>query len=148
RSNPINLRALAGIPQDSKVVLYQGGLAAGRGLDVCVRAAAEFPEDVHLIFIGKGRMREELQALAQELGVSDRVHWLPAVEPGELSAYTAAADVGLIPYQPVSRNNQYALPNKVFEYTGAGIPFVASDLPELRGIVEAARCGEVYDPFD
>src|SRR5699024_10970878 len=107
RWNPINLRALAGIPQDSKVVLYQGGLAAGRGLDVCVRAAAEFPEDVHLVFIGKGRMGEELQALGQELGVSDRVHWLPAVEPGELSAYTAAADVGLIPYQPVSRNNQY-----------------------------------------
>src|SRR5699024_11182513 len=82
------------------------------------------------------------------LGVRDRVHWLPAVEPGGLSAYTAAADVGLIPYLPVSRNNQYALPNKVFEYTGAGIPFVASDLPELRRIVEAARCGEVYDPFD
>lgn len=148
RANPIDLRALAGIPETSKVVLYQGGLVPGRGLEVCVRAAPEFPKGVHLIFIGKGKSLDELTALAQDLGVTDRVHFLPAVEPAELSAFTAAADVGVIPYQPVSRNNEYALPNKVFEYTGAGIPFVAADLLELRRIATAARCGEVYDPFD
>lgn len=148
RANPIDLRALAGIPKTSKVVLYQGGLVPGRGLDVCVRAAVSFPEGVHLIFIGKGKSLDELTALAQDLGVTDRVHFLPAVEPAELPAYTVAADVGVIPYQPVSRNNQYALPNKVFEYTGAGIPFVAADLLELRRIATAAHCGQVYDPFD
>lgn len=148
RANPINLRALAGIRETSKVVLYQGGLVPGRGLDVCVRAATDFPDGVHLIFIGKGKSLDELTALAQDLGVTDRVHFLPAVEPGELPAYTVAADVGVIPYQPVSRNNEYALPNKVFEYTGAGIPFVAADLLELRRIATTAHCGEVYDPFD
>lgn len=148
RTNPINLRALAGIPQSSRVVLYQGGLMPGRGLDVCVRAAAGFADGVHLVFIGKGKMLEELTALAEDLGVTDRVHFLPAVEPAELPAYTVAADVGVIPYQPVSRNNEYALPNKVFEYTGAGIPFVAADLRELRRIATSAQCGEVYDPFD
>jgi len=148
RSNPVNLRVLAGIPQDSKVVLYQGGLVPGRGLDVCVRAAEHFPAGVHLIIIGKGKSLDELTSLAEDLGVTERVHFLPAVEPAELPAYTAAADVGVIPYQPVSRNNEYALPNKVFEYTGAGIPFVASDLPELRRIARTTRSGEVYDPFE
>ncbi|MGM1028347.1 MAG: glycosyltransferase [Actinomycetota bacterium] len=148
RANPIDLRALAGIPESAKVVLYQGGLVPGRGLEVCVRAATDFPDGVHLIFIGKGKSLDELTALAEDLRVTDRVHFLPAVEPAELPAYTVAADVGVIPYQPVSRNNEYALPNKVFEYTGAGIPFVAADLLELRRIAAAARCGEVYDPFD
>lgn len=148
RSNPVDLRALAGLRRDAKIVIYQGGLMHGRGLDVCVRAAVHFAEDVHLVLIGKGRMLEELTALADELGVADRVHFLPAVEPGDLPAYTSAADVGLIPYQPVSRNNEYALPNKAFEYPGAGIPFVAADLPELRRIAQTARCGEIYDPFD
>ncbi|MFC7375100.1 glycosyltransferase [Brachybacterium sp. GCM10030268] len=147
RRNPMNLRALAGIAQDAKVLLYQGGFMTGRGLDVCVRAVEHLPPEVHLVAIGKGKMLEELQELARTLEVSDRVHWLPAVEPGELPAYTASADLGVIPYQPVSRNNQYALPNKIFEYTGAGIPFVASDLPELRRIVSTAACGAVYDPF-
>lgn len=148
RSNPVDLRALAGLERDAKIVLYQGGLMSGRGLDVCVRAAVHFDDGVHLLLIGKGRSLDDLTALAGELAVTDRVHFLPAVEPGELPAYTAAADVGVIPYQPVSRNNEYALPNKAFEYPGAGIPFVAADLPELRRIAETARCGEVYDPFD
>lgn len=148
RANPMNVHALAGISQESKIVLYQGGLVPGRGLDVCVRSAVHFSEGVHLVFIGKGKSHEELTELAADLGVTDRVHFLPAVEPAELPAYTAGADVGVIPYQPVSRNNEYALPNKAFEYPGAGIPFVAADLPELRRIAETARCGEVYDPFD
>lgn len=148
RSNPIDLRASAGLKRDAKIVIYQGGLVPGRGLDVCVRAASHFDEGVHLVLIGKGKMLDELTALADELGVIDRVHFLPAVDPGDLPAYTAAADVGVIPYQPVSRNNEYALPNKAFEYPGAGLPFVAADLPELRRIAQTSRCGEVYDPFD
>lgn len=147
RSNPMDLRALTGIPRRSKIVLYQGGLVPGRGLDVCVKAALYFPDGVHLVFVGKGKMHEELVAMADELGVADRVHFLPAVEPGELPAFTAGADVGVIPYQPVSRNNEYALPNKAFEYPAAGIPFVASDLPELRRLTTTAHCGEVYDSF-
>lgn len=148
RSNPMDIRALAGLDRTAKVVLYQGGLVPGRGLDVCVRAAAHFDDGVHLVLIGKGRSRDELVMLAEEAGVGDRVHFLPAVEPGELPAYTSAADVGVIPYQPVSRNNEYALPNKIFEYTGAGIPVVASDLPELRRIVSTSECGVTYDSFD
>ncbi|WP_131105996.1 glycosyltransferase [Ornithinimicrobium sufpigmenti] len=148
RADPIDVRGLLGLAPEAHVVLYQGGLMAGRGLDVCVRAAAHFPDGAHLVFIGDGREKQGLVALAQEVGVRDRVHWLPAVPPAELPAYTAAASVGLIPYQPVSKNNRYALPNKVFEYTGAGVPFVASDLPELRKIVETSGCGEVYDPYD
>ncbi|MCT2035905.1 glycosyltransferase [Helcobacillus massiliensis] len=147
-AQPQDLRALAGIGPDTVVVLYQGGLMAGRGLDVCVRAAAHLPEQVHLVFIGKGRMLEELQQLAADVGAADRVHFLPAVQPADLPAFTAGADLGLIPYQPVSRNNMYALPNKVFEYTGAGIPIVSSDLPELHRIVVGSQCGAVYDPFD
>ncbi|WP_299520999.1 glycosyltransferase [uncultured Serinicoccus sp.] len=148
RADPIDIRGLLGLSPDERVVLYQGGLMAGRGLDVCVRAAAHFPDNAHLVFVGEGREKDGLVALAEKVGVRDRVHWLPAVPPAELPAYTAAASVGLIPYQPVSKNNRYALPNKVFEYTGAGIPFVASDLPELRRIVETSGPGEVYDPFD
>lgn len=148
RADPIDVRGLLGLAPEAHVVLYQGGLMAGRGLDVCVRAAAHFPVGAHLVFIGDGREKQALVALAQEIGVRDRVHWLPAVPPAELPAYTAGASVGLIPYQPVSKNNRYALPNKVFEYTGAGVPFVASDLPELRRIVQASGCGVVYDAYD
>ena len=146
--DPVDLHGLLGLPHGAPIVLYQGGLAGGRGLDVLVAATAGFPEGAHTVLVGSGRERDELGRQVEELGLTDRVHFIPAVLPHELQAYTAAASVGVIPYQPVSGNNLMALPNKVFEYTGAGIPFAASDLPELRRIAEEAGCAAVYGPFD
>ncbi|GAA2177724.1 hypothetical protein GCM10009784_29330 [Arthrobacter parietis] len=144
----MDFHALLDLPLGAPIVLYQGGLAAGRGLDVLVAATAGFPEGVHTVLVGSGRQRDELGRQAEELGLADRVHFIPAVLPHELPAYTAGASVGVIPYQPVSDNNFMALPNKVFEYTGVGLPFAASDLPELRRIAEEAGCATVYGPFD
>lgn len=143
-----DLRVLAGIPATARVVLYQGGFSAGRGLDVCVGAVAALPADAHLVLLGFGPLRDELVEMAETLGVADHVHVLEAVPPEELAACTVSATVGLMPYQPVSRNNLLALPNKIFEYTAVGVPIVTSDLPELRRIALGDGCGEVYDPFD
>lgn len=143
-----DLRTLAGLSADSRVVLYQGGFSPGRGLDVCVAAVEGLPDDVHLVLLGFGPLRDPLLEWAHDAGVSWRVHVLDAVPPEELAQWTVSADVGLMPYQPVSRNNLLALPNKVFEYTAVGLPIVVSDLPELRSIALDAGCGAVYDPFD
>jgi len=143
-----DLRVIAGLPAEAEVILYQGGFAAGRGLDVCITAVVGLPASAHLVLLGFGPLRDRLVALAEEAGVRDRVHLVDAVPPEDLPAWTASATVGLIPYQPVSQNNALALPNKIFEYTAAGVPVVVSDLPELRSIALDGGCGQVYDPFD
>lgn len=143
-----DLRELAGLAREARVVLYQGGFSGGRGLDVCVAAVAGLPADVHLVLLGFGPLREELVHQAGDLGLEGRVHIVDAVPPEELTSWTRSADVGLIPYQPVSRNNYLALPNKIFEYTAVGLPIVVSDLPELRRVALDEGCGQVYDPFD
>lgn len=143
-----DLRVMAGLPPSSRIVLYQGGFSAGRGLEVCVASVVQLPPDVHLVMLGYGPLAEGLVELAGSHGVTDRVHVLDAVPPEELASCTVSATVGLMPYQPVSRNNYLALPNKVFEYTAVGVPIVVSDLPELRRIALEEGCGHVFDPFD
>lgn len=143
-----DLRELARISPDSRVLLYQGGFSVGRGLDVCVAASALLPEDVHLVLLGFGPLTDQLADIAESLGITDRVHIIDAVPPAELASLTRSADAGLIPYQPVSLNNYLALPNKIFEYTAAGVPVIVSDMPELRRIAVDAGCGAAYDPFD
>jgi glycosyltransferase involved in cell wall biosynthesis len=45
-------------------------------------------------------------------------------------------------------NYYYSLPNKVFDYMHAGLPILASDLPEIRQIVETVDFGIVVNRYD
>ena len=135
-----------GLSDRGKVVLFQGGLSEGRNLDALVRMVPLLRSaEVHLVFLGDGLLRDRLAALARRLGVEGRVHLLPAVPQEELLAYTASADVGVIPYRPTCLNNRYCTPNKLFEYIAAGLPIIASDLPELRRFVVGNGIGLVGD---
>lgn len=140
------LRTTLDVDNSLRIVLYQGGLAKGRGLEGLVRAVHRL-EGVALVFLGWGLLEGRLRILADELGVGDRVHFLPPVSHDDLLLYSSDADVGVIPYQPVSLNNRLATPNKLFEYMMAGVPVVASDLPDMARIIEKEGIGATFDPY-
>lgn len=135
-----------GLPAASKVLLFQGGLSADRNLENLVGAMRRVANpDIHLVMMGDGQIRTKLSRLAVDLGLADRVHFHPRVPQADLLAHTAAADAGVIPYLPVSLNNRYATPNKLFEFIAAKPPILASDLPEIRRIVSRYDIGLLAD---
>jgi glycosyltransferase involved in cell wall biosynthesis len=123
------LRAAAGIPGDSKVVLYQGWFSPERNLATLVRAAERLPQGAYLLMIGYGDYEKELRAIAVAARSGDKVRFLGRIEADDLLAFTAGADLGVIPYQPVDLNHRLCSPNKFFEYVQSGVPVVAQDLP-------------------
>jgi glycosyltransferase involved in cell wall biosynthesis len=62
-----------------------------------------------------------------------------------LRTLTRAADVGLSLDRDTSGNYRMSLPNKLFDYVHAGIPVVATALPEVRKVVEGQRIGVVVE---
>jgi glycosyltransferase involved in cell wall biosynthesis len=58
----------------------------------------------------------------------------------------AGADVGVIAFQPIERNNLLATPNKLFECLAVGVPVVVSDFPEMGRIVRESKVGATCDP--
>jgi glycosyltransferase involved in cell wall biosynthesis len=133
------------IPDGAVVVLYQGGLQWGRGLQNLVKAMHDVP-GAHLVFVGDGEQRHSLEAAAQPLGA--RVHFAGQVPLDELPEWTASADIGVQTLRNTCLNHYTTDSNKLFEYLMGGLPVVASDFPEIRQIVTEWDVGLLVDPHD
>lgn len=146
------LRTAIGVGPETPLVLYHGSFSPDRGLDQLADAMFEPGlEDAHLVFLGFGSGRAGLERRAADPRAAGRIHVLPAVSPEELLALVADADVGAMPNQPVTLNERYSTPNKLFESLAAGTPVVSSDTPERRAVVledPFGPLGRVCDPTD
>jgi glycosyltransferase involved in cell wall biosynthesis len=129
------------------IVLYQGGFTANRGLPQLVRAGGLLEQGV-LVLMGWGQLEDELRRIIAEHRLEERVLITPAVPPSELLEFSAGADIGVIPYEPVGLNNTYTTPNKLFDYIAVGLPVAASPLPELRRFVEGLGLGSTFASID
>ncbi|WP_412063436.1 glycosyltransferase [Rubrivirga sp. IMCC45206] len=137
-------RAL-GLPDDGRVVvLYQGLFREGRGLRALVEATRRV-EEVRLVCIGEGALGEDLARAGAALG--DRLVVSPFVPPDRLAALTPGADLGACLIEPLTESLRLSLPNKLFEYLAAGVPVLASPLPEIRAVVDRG-VGVLADPAD
>jgi glycosyltransferase involved in cell wall biosynthesis len=127
------------------IVLYQGGLQQGRGLERLVLAASEVAQ-AYFVFIGGGRLEGRLRELVEERSLGSRVRFIPTVPLQQLASYTASADIGIQPLENTCFNHFTTDSNKLFEYTMAGLPVIASDLPEIGRIVRKYDLGLLVKP--
>ena len=146
--DPVERRELRNLPGGDAldpgrpVVLYLGGLMAGRGLERLVDAIGLVP-DAQLVLLGGGVEKGRLLDRAAAGGAP--VHVLEPVAPELVEAYASSADIGVSPIVASCLNYRYSLPNKLFQYMAAGIPVVASDFRQVRDVVEGSGAGVVVD---
>jgi O-antigen/teichoic acid export membrane protein/glycosyltransferase involved in cell wall biosynthesis len=143
------LRERLGLKPAVRIVLYQGGLQANRGLDAAVRAVRFMAPGSVLVLLGAGEAAAQLQRTAKEEQVEDRVMFLAPVPYDELHSWTASADVGLLVNTPqFSPNTRMGLPNKLFEYLMAGLPVFVSQLDSVADLVRTYDVGVVARSLD
>ncbi len=139
------LREELQIPDDQLILLYQGGYAPNRNLQNLVEAIPLLQNrKITLILMGPGlATASDLVSLARRSGLlNQRIFFRDAVSQAQLLTYTASANAGIIPYVAANElNNYYCTPNKLFEFIVAGLPILASDLPELNRFVSGQQVG-------
>ncbi|MDQ6682755.1 MAG: glycosyltransferase family 4 protein [Chloroflexota bacterium] len=142
-----DLRSLPGgaqIPADAPLLLHLGTIHAERGIAQLLSALAELP-NVHLVLLGRDRDTSWVAGLVGELGLAGRVHVLDRVPPEQVVDLAASATIGVVSVIPDSLNSRYSLPNKLFQYLAAGLPVVATRLPQMQEVVEANGLGVNVD---
>jgi glycosyltransferase involved in cell wall biosynthesis len=118
-----HLRSAAGLPATTRIVLFQGRLGRGLGLDEAAAAVLLVP-DAALVLLGFGRGMAASLARDRDPRFAGRHVTLPARHPDELIPWIASADVVLIPLPPISMNQRFSTPNKFWEGLAAGTPVV------------------------
>lgn len=130
---------------DAPLLVYAGGLSYHRGVHDVVTALADLP-GVHLA-LGARRGSSytvELEQIAKDLGVSDRLHFVPFAPTHEVAEYLASATAAIFPFLPVG-NHVWAAPNKYFESVQARLPILTSNMEWLSDRVTRLGIGEVFD---
>ncbi len=140
-----------GLPAADPVLLFVGRVQPLKGLDVAIGALARVRAtrpDTRLVIVGgpsgPGGEAEaaRCRALADQLGVTDALRWVPAQPHHALSTYYRAADVVVMP----SRSESFGL--VALEAAACGIPVVAADVGGLRTIVIDGVTGALIDGRD
>jgi glycosyltransferase involved in cell wall biosynthesis len=134
-----------GLPADGPVLVFAGALRRWHGLEVAIRALPLL-EPAVLCVAGDGPIRGPLARLASDIGVAHRVHWLGQLPHRDMPRLLAAADVALAPYPQLPTFG--FSPLKLYEYLGAGVPVVASDIGQIRSVLESGRWGSLVPPGD
>jgi glycosyltransferase involved in cell wall biosynthesis len=116
------------------VLLSVGSLIPRKGHELTIEALTRAP-DCTLLIAGGGPLRAELEALAQRLGVADRVRFLGEIAHHDLPDVYAAADVMVL----ASSREGWA--NVLLEAMACGTPVLATDVNGAREIVCSPEAG-------
>jgi glycosyltransferase involved in cell wall biosynthesis len=134
------------VDHDAPVFLFLGGFAKGRGIEWLINIWPKVPRGVLVLQGPESIYRDQMIELARQKGVLNvSVHFPAPVREHELIVTAAAADVGVVPYEPSSLNNRWCCPNKLSQYLAAGLPILANATEYVGAVVRSNDVGLVVD---
>ncbi|TBO30242.1 glycosyltransferase WbuB [Aquabacterium lacunae] len=126
-------QAKAQLGLSGRLVLgFTGFVRDWHGVDriVAWMATPAAPSNIHLLIVGDGPVRAELEQQARHLGLAERVTFTGVIDRDRVPAHVAAFDVALQPAVTA-----YASPLKLMEYLALGKAIVAPAVPNLQEVL-------------
>lgn len=127
---------------DELVLGFTGFVRDWHGVDRVIRwiASPAAPANAHLLIVGDGPVRQELEQLADRLSVGQRLTFTGVIDRQQVPAHVAAFDIALQPAVTA-----YASPLKLMEYLALGKAIVAPREPNLLEILTDGDNALMFD---
>ncbi|PMG97745.1 hypothetical protein [Vibrio breoganii] len=136
---PTGVRSL--ISSNNKIkVIYQGHIGADRNIDLIAHQCLLNSNHVELYLMGKDH--GYLDKLKK---INPDIIYLGYLKPPYHLVVTSMMDLGVMHYSHRDLNNIFCAPNKIWEYTGFGLPIISNDMPGVTYMIEKYNIGEIYN---
>ncbi|HAV76802.1 MAG TPA: hypothetical protein DCX53_05540 [Anaerolineae bacterium] len=136
--------------EDNPLVLFVGNFYewhdVGTLLESFPQVLYVYPQ-ARLILVGDGTLRESMEQLSIDLGVSHAVHFTGLIPHVEVPQYMASADVAVVPYPKLDHRN-WLSPLKLFEYMASAKAIVASEVGQVKDIIQHETNGILVSADD
>lgn len=123
---------------EKKVLLYQGHINYDRDLTAYVEAIRRLGPDYRLVLMGK-----DYGAVQHYKEIDPNIVHIDFIPAPDYLLMTSMAYIGILGYSPISENNIFCAPNKIYEYTAYGLPVLGNDIPGLYYIINQYHAGEI-----
>ena len=130
-----------------KIIIYQGALNIGRGIELVIEAM-QYIEGAEFWIVGTGYMENELKKIVIRKGLTNKIYFKGRIPFEELYKITMQTHLGVSLEENLGLNYYYALPNKLFDYIQAEVPVLTSDFPEMSKIVNSYEIGTTISNRD
>lgn len=138
------LKSTLGLGGSQPLFVYVGLFTSGRGIETMLEVfSSDRMRGKHIVFIGDGPLRTEID---EKTNLCSNIHRLDPVPNDEVVETISTADFGIVLTEPVSLSYTLSLPNKLFELAMAGLPLVASNMPEIEELVIQHGLGITIEP--
>ncbi len=129
----------------SKYILYQGVFNPSRSLPQLIESMQWVDSGYHLVLAGHGELEHELRRIVKKLHLENRVVFTGSLAYNDLIQYTYHASLGVALEESTALSFKYSLPNKVFDYVAAALPFISLGTPLVKELIEEMGIGILID---
>jgi glycosyltransferase involved in cell wall biosynthesis len=135
-----------------RLVVHLGSIDPFHGIEATIRSVPEWKGNWGLILAGfsNGSYLEDMQKLVEQLGLANRVIFLPSVSYSLWYDCLYSAHLGICLYEPCNLSHAYmaGTSQKLNNYLVAGIPSIVSNSPDFIAFVERYNTSKVAEATD
>lgn len=134
------------------IVGFAGMFGQWHGVETlvrCVKHTVPKNKHIHFLLIGDGILRDKLEKIVETDGTSEFIRFTGIVPKKEMPTYLNACDILVSPHRNMADGQSFfGSPIKIFEYMAMGKPIVASEVGQLKEILEHEKNAILVPPDD
>lgn len=124
---------------NKKIILYMGVISPKRDIIPFAKAIEKLGEEYHILLLGRAfENNEYLENVLDTYKNVSHIEGLPAPSHLQVASW---AHIGILSYSFSSLNNVFCAPNKIWEYSGFGIPMISNDVPGIENLLTKYNSG-------